>query len=184
MMQQIPGYHGVYLIDEYGHVFSVRRRGCSGKILSPSMDASTGYLKVNLRDPATHACKTYGIHRLVAITFLPNPHNLPCVNHLDGNKLNNHITNLEWCTYQENIHHAFDIGLIDSSNMGVCGEHHHQCKVSDNDALEIRALRTQGVLSHELAELYHVSGATIRNILYGRRKLASGEILPPLDLSR
>ena len=115
------------------------------------------------------------------MTFLPNPDNLAYVNHLDGNKLNNHISNLEWCTPQDNARHALETGLTNPAKMGVRGENHHQCKVSDHDALEIRTLRMQGVLSHELAELYHVSGATIRNILYGRRKLASGEVLPPMS---
>ena len=179
-MQPIPGYYDVYLIDEYGNIFSVRRQGCRGQVLSPGLDASTGYLKVNLRDPVTHTSKTWSVHRLVAITFLPNPNNLPCVNHLDGNKLNNHISNLEWCTPKDNVLHALDTGLIKTDNMGLCGEKHHQCKISDHDVLEIRELRTHGVLSHELAEQYHVSGTTIRNILYGRRKLASGEVLPPL----
>ena len=55
--------------------------------------------------------RTYKVHRLVAKTFLPNPNNLPCVNHIDGNKHNNHVSNLEWSSYSENAIHAGENGL-------------------------------------------------------------------------
>lgn len=55
--------------------------------------------------------KTYYLHRLVAQAFIPNPQFKPCINHLDGNKLNNNVNNLEWVTYSENNKHAYDKGL-------------------------------------------------------------------------
>ena len=62
--------------------------------------------------------KNRNVHRLIAETFIPNPDNLPCVNHKDGNKLNNAVDNLEWCTHSENTLHAFRTGLQKSNGRG------------------------------------------------------------------
>lgn len=66
----------------------------------------TGYRAVTLDG------KKYNLHRLVAQTFIPNPNNYPIINHIDGNKLNNNIDNLEWCTYSHNFKEAVRLGLI------------------------------------------------------------------------
>ena len=64
---------------------------------------------VNLRKNSHNAIKR--IHRLVAEAFIENPNKLPCINHIDGNKQNNHIDNLEWCSYSHNNRHAREMGL-------------------------------------------------------------------------
>lgn len=87
-----------YSINQYGQV-----RNKYGRILKGGFDV---YKKVTLCDPILGP-KDFRIHRLLAEAFIPNPNNYPVVNHIDGNKLNNQLDNLEWCTQQENIikHH-------------------------------------------------------------------------------
>lgn len=87
-----------YTITKDGSVYSK----ITNKFLK--QDISTGYAAVMLSGSKTK--KRFLVHRLVAYTFLPNPNRKPCVNHKDGNKLNNNVNNLEWCTYQENERHS------------------------------------------------------------------------------
>jgi len=69
-----------------------------------------GYPRVAVKCNGRKA--TLLVHRLVAIAYIPNPENKPCVNHIDGNKANFSISNLEWCTYRENTQHAIETGLF------------------------------------------------------------------------
>lgn len=69
------------------------------------------YKTVSVRKPGEKISTTLYIHRLVSEAFIPNPNNYPQVNHIDGNKLNNNVDNLEWCTCSMNIKHAYDTGL-------------------------------------------------------------------------
>lgn len=103
MKQQIENFPK-YFITTDGEVIS------NGKKLKPRINKN-GYEYVNLYNKDGR--KTKKIHRLVAETFIPNPKNAPQVNHIDCNKLNNHVENLEWCTQQENTLHAVRNNLID-----------------------------------------------------------------------
>lgn len=89
VMKEIPGLEGYYA-TENGHIFSSK----SGIILKEQEYG--GYKYVGIRG------KTLRVHRLIAFAFIPNPNNYPCINHIDENKHNNSIENLEWCTYQYN----------------------------------------------------------------------------------
>lgn len=105
-----------YEVSNFGRVRSVDRiesyngktRKRKGKIIESRFD-SHGYPIVLLY--LNGMSKFYKIHRLVGLVFLDNPDNLPTINHKDGNKKNNHISNLEWATYGENNKHAYDNGL-------------------------------------------------------------------------
>ena len=99
MWKEIPNTDGLYLISEEGKVFSAR----SNRIIK-NQRLSNGYWRVELNFSGTS--KRYFIHRLVAETFLPNPDNLPEVNHKDENPSNNHVSNLEWCTHKYNVNYG------------------------------------------------------------------------------
>jgi len=78
-----------------------------------------GYLCINLW--MNSKCYKRLIHRLKAQAFIPNPNNLPCINHKDGIPLNNSLDNLEWCTHQYNMQHAWDTGLHDKNYPACAG---------------------------------------------------------------
>lgn len=94
-----------YAINMVGEVFNLT----NGKLMKPSLNAK-GYSQVVMVDNNGNRI-TRKVHRLVAETFIENPYGKPTVNHIDGNKANNHISNLEWNTYSENQQHAYDTGL-------------------------------------------------------------------------
>ena len=98
-MKDIKGYEGLYAITTCGKVWSYRNK----KFLAPSNDRR-GYLYVGLYKNGTR--KQYRIHRLVAETYIPNPDNLPEVNHKDENKGHNYIGNLEWCDREYNCNYG------------------------------------------------------------------------------
>lgn len=117
-----------YSITEDGKIYSHYRH----KFMSPETDRY-GYLRITLYTSANKK-KHYLIHRLVGLQFLPNPDNLPQINHKDGNKLNNSISNLEWCSASYNIEHAYMTGLkVNSeSNRKLASEHCSSLKREKN----------------------------------------------------
>lgn len=96
-----------YTIDSYGNVYSKRKN----KYLKQAINRD-GYCKVTLQK--NKFTKMYSVHRLVAQTFIPNPNNLPQVNHINGIKTDNRIENLEWVTAKENMNKAVEIGLFEN----------------------------------------------------------------------
>ena len=122
----IKGYEGLYEISNLGRVKSlpkVRGRAVTGEKILKS-HVVNGYEMVML-------CRNYktfnaSVHRLVARAFIPNPKNKPHINHIDGNKANNSIENLEWCTPSENMIHAYRTGLKTPESCARYGKRRHR----------------------------------------------------------
>ena len=126
MIKNIIGFEDIYTISDAGEVHSKdrmcidsmgRKRFRKGVKLNPDI-APNGYYRVTFARNGEK--KQVYLHRLLAEYFIPNPNNLPQVNHKDGNKLNCNLDNLEWVTVQENVIHAYVNGLTKH----VCGEKH------------------------------------------------------------
>lgn len=105
-MKDVVGYEGLYAVTEDGRVWAYPNRLHKGKFMKASL--KKGYPFVCLCKGST--IKQFTVHRLVAEAYLPNPDNLPQVNHIDSNKENNSVSNLEWCTASYNKQHSWDSG--------------------------------------------------------------------------
>ena len=104
-MKPIAHFEGRYEIAEDGSVLNL----ANNTLLSASLNPN-GYLKVGLAD-GKGGHKQYSVHSLVARHYIPNPYGYSQINHKDGNKRNNHINNLEWCSCAQNAQHALETGL-------------------------------------------------------------------------
>lgn len=119
----IDGYVGKYEVSNYGNIRSLRFiNNVTNKeqihILHPQK-RNNGYMAIMLYKNGKFTNKL--VHRLVAEAFIPNPHGKKQINHIDGNKENNSIGNLEWCTQSENMTHAFKTGLSKAQSKGKYG---------------------------------------------------------------
>jgi hypothetical protein len=152
-MTTIKGFEN-YSVDDQGNVFSFPKKTRKGIRILKYNIAKTGYGLVDLcRDGKV---KKFLVHRLIAETLLPNPNNKEQVNHINGNKLDNRLENLEWNTRSENQKHAIKIGLRSAK-----GEKNSQSKITEQDVLYIRNSEENGSI---LAKKFNISHPTICDI--------------------
>lgn len=108
-LYDIPGFEGLYKITRDGKIYGIKQK--QWRKLQYNTD---GYLQIGLYKHGK--CYYYCVHRLVALTFIPNPNNLPIVNHINSIRDDNTVENLEWCTVQQNNRHALECGNRDYSS--------------------------------------------------------------------
>lgn len=126
----IPGYKGVYDITSDGRVYSHNY----GRKTELKLSEHKGYRRVALS--VDNKRKIYHVHVLVAKAFIPNPLNKPFINHIDGNKKNNNVSNLEWCTHAENQKHSREV--LGNTNRGERNGNHGYMKSKFYPSQELR----------------------------------------------
>lgn len=140
----VSGFDGVYEVSSSGEV----RNAVTGRVLRQWENHGYKYVSFNRGGKKTG----HRVHRLVAVAFIPNPENKPTVNHLNGVKTDNNVSNLEWCTYQENERHSVDV-LGKRSTRGFFTDE------------QIREIRNSGKRAAVLAREYGVSISIMQHIL-------------------
>lgn len=168
----VVGYEGCYEISNFGRVRSLPRLSQGrwpkgywnkGRILRLQL-AENGYLRVELNRDGSH--RRFPVHRLVSEAFIG-----PCppgrqIDHIDGNKLNNVIGNLEYVTPKENIRRAAELG----NRRPVRGEKHYAAKLTDSQVSEIRRLKIEGMSDRQLGETFGVSRRHINRIVNKQKR--------------
>ena len=176
--RDIKGYEGIYMVSNLGRIKSLvgwngREYIKRDKLLNPyKQKVGQEYYRSVVKLRKNGKKKDKKVHRLVADAFIPNPENKPNINHKDGNPLNNIVSNLEWCTQQENITHAIETGL-------------RKLKHIPKKELE-RLYIEQKKSPREIGEMFNVSSSLITNRIkkYNIKKRSYSESKIQYNLTR
>lgn len=161
--RDVAVYEGLYQVSNEGRVRSFRERGShkvgtTPFIMKTPISMPTGYHVCNLFKHGKR--KSALVHRLVATAFIPNPEQKPQVNHKNGVRSDNRLSNLEWVTASENVKHGFDHNGRIPSRLGV----HAPCPYRPFNEDQIRFIRSANMTGVELSKMFGVSPQAICNI--------------------
>ena len=153
-MQELKNFPN-YLISQDGQIINK----LFNRELKGHLSLSTGYRYMTLRKDGKDVRQP--LHRLLAMQFIPNPDNKPMVNHKDGCKINNSLDNLEWVTNQENVQHAYDLGINPKmtdrwNNINPVQEIYNVCELLQEGIFNMK----------EISEMTGVSHASVKEIKY------------------
>lgn len=144
--------HPGYEISNLGNIFSLK----TFRLMNPSTQ-SRGYKYIQFLKNGKQ--KPFLVHRIVAIHFIDNPNNYPFVNHIDSDRKNNRVDNLEWCTHKMNVAHAI------SKDRFARGEAIGTGKLSNDEVFRIRELSDIGMMGSKIAYLYKLNRHTVYDII-------------------
>jgi uncharacterized FAD-dependent dehydrogenase len=173
MWKDIKDFEGLYQVSSLGNIKNIKtNRVFNGYI------QNTGYPTVTLKN------KKYSIHRLVALAFIDNPLQKPQVNHIDSDRTNNKVENLEWCTHSENMQHAFKVGAMDNAIKKLIKNKIRAKKVAQYDLSDnLIAIHKGSVdITNKLKkEGIKISHRNVRKVCQGERHKAGGFVWKYLD---
>lgn len=150
--RELEGFDEYFIADD-GSIYHNNRK------LKTTLDKD-GYVQIGIT--VNRKTKTMKVHRLVAKAFISNPNDLKEVNHIDGDKQNNSVGNLEWCSHAENLAHA------SANKLFRYGEQHQNSKLSQQNANEIRKLHSEGNFTQkELAKKFGTTPMVVNRIVRG-----------------
>jgi hypothetical protein len=170
--RDVVGYEDRYEISNFGNLRSKsylkKGRNVNGefsfitqpRLMKPTVNGN-GYLSVYLSRDGESA--NFVIHRLVAITFLENPDNLPVVNHKDCDKTNNRVDNLEWCTQQHNVKHSYESGT--KTNLG---DKHPRRVLNSEIVCKMRKMFSEGIGVQKIADHFGFRYDTTKSAITGK----------------
>ena len=167
--KDVKGYEGQYKVSNLGNVKSLKYLHHNKEALLKGGIKKTGYRQVILSK--NYKNKYVNVHRLVAEAFIPNPNNYKEINHIDENKLNNNVSNLEWCTQKENQEHAYRIGL----QKPISTEKNKYSKKIKQYDLDNNYLKTYNAV-REAARINNINPRDITKCCQMKRKQVGGYI--------
>ena len=176
--KDIPNYEGRYAVTQHGRVWSYRKETPVGKNGGVRVDgdrwlklheakAQSGkiYHRVVLID-SNGKRKQWLVHRLVSICFIPNPDNLPFINHKSGVTTDNRVENLEWCTPQQNAAHAYMNGWVTPPNQS--GTNNSNASITVEDVRQIRALAAVGMGDTAISRKLNLTRNIVKGVTKGK----------------